>query len=270
MRHSHNWSRLPSSTDPDRSLEPISSPRNARVLAAGRLQRVRGRRETGNTVIEGPHVLAEAIAGGAAVSEVFGLETDADAEQLAEASGAEWVPVTQRVLEKLATTESPRGPVAVVAIPDDVPISGDSVWIDTSDPGNAGTIIRTAAAFGLSVVVASDAVDPWSPKVLRAASGGHFRTHVSVGPPPPVQTVATVVEGGVPLDEVGALLGADPMCILVGNESHGLSAEMVDGAALAVTIPMAGGIESLNAGIAAAILMVELARHRGWEIGSGA
>lgn len=207
-------------------------------------------------------MLAEAIAGDAGVVEVFGLEGDRDAMEMAITSGAEWIPVTRRVLDKLATTETPRGPVAVVEIPDDGPAAGDSVWIDTADPGNAGTIIRTAAAFGMAVVVAPEAVDPWSPKVVRAAAGGHFRTHITVGGPPPVPTVATVVEGGVPLEELGGRLGPGPVCILVGNEAHGLSDEVVDGASVSVTIPMTGGIESLNAGVAAAIVMLEVARHR--------
>lgn len=203
------------------------------------------------------------------IHEVFGLEGDEEGRALAAASGAEWVPVTRRVLDKLASTETPRGPVAIIEIPADAVGTGDSVWIDTSDPGNAGTVIRTAAAFGMAVVVADDAVDPWSPKVLRAAAGGHFRSGIRRGAPPAVLTVATVIDAGVPLDDLGSRLGEDPVCILVGNEAHGLSSEIIEEADIAVTIPMPGAIESLNAAVAAAIVMTEVARHRGWKIGSG-
>lgn len=201
--------------------------------------------------------------------EVFGLEDDEEGRRLAAAVGSDWIAVTRRVLDKLASTETPRGPVAIIDIPAEGSILGDSVWIDTSDPGNAGTIIRTAAAFGMAVVVADEAVDPWSPKVLRAAAGGHFRTGIRRGEPPAMLTVATVVDGGVPLDDLGARLGNGPVCVLVGNEAHGLTAEILGKADIGVTIPMPGAIESLNAAVAAAIVMTEVARHRGWKSGSG-
>lgn len=251
-------------------MEPVSSPRNGRVQAAVRLQRVRGRRDAGQSLIEGPHVLAEAVAAGASVAEVFGLADDVEGRRLADEAGARWTPVTERVMDKLASTETPRGPVSVVDVGADAAVTGDSVWIDVSDPGNAGTIIRTAAAFGLSVVVADDAVDPWSPKVLRAAAGGHFRTAVAVGAPPEAQLLATVATGGTPLDRLGAELTEGPVCILVGNEAHGLGRALIDLADVRVSIPMPGAIESLNAGVAAAIVMAELARLRGWNIGSEA
>lgn len=206
---------------------------------------------------------------GVAVHEVFGLEDDEEGRRLAAASGADWVPVTRRVLDKLASTETPRGPVAIIDIAAETPILGDAVWIDTSDPGNAGTIIRTAAAFGMAVVVADDAVDPWSPKVLRAGAGGHFRTGIRRGAPPEMLTVASVVDGGVLLDDLGARLGDGPVCILVGNEARGLGNEILAEADIGVSIPMPGAIESLNAAVAAAIVMAEVARHRGWKIGSG-
>lgn len=206
---------------------------------------------------------------GVTVREVFGLEDDDQARRLAAASGADWVPVTRRVLDKLASTETPRGPVAIIDIPAEEPALGDSVWIDTADPGNAGTIIRTAAAFGMTVIVADGAVDPWSPKVLRAAAGGHFRTGIRRGAPPEMLILATVVEGGVRLDDLGARLGEGPVCVLVGNEAHGLASATRGIADIRVTIPMPGAIESLNAAVAAAIVMTEVARHRGWEIGSG-
>lgn len=244
-------------------MEPVSSTRNQHVVRAGRLHRARDRREAGSTLVEGPHVLEEAIAGGASVSEVFGLPDDGRAQELATAAGARWIAVTDQVLSKLADTEHPRGPVAVVQIPPPGVHAGDRIWIDTSDPGNAGTLIRTAAAFEYAVTVAADAVDPWGPKVIRAAAGGHFRTVVDTGPPPDVFTIATVADGGVPLLALADHLPGEPVCILVGNEAHGLSAELRAGAGLTVSIPMPGGIESLNAAVSGALCMYELMRCRG-------
>jgi TrmH family RNA methyltransferase len=112
-------------------------------------------------------------------------------------------------------------------------------------------------------MVQPDAVDPWSPKVVRAAAGGHFRTSISVGRPDDVFTIATVVAGGVPLTDLSHVLPSDePVCLLVGNEAHGLAADMVESADLSVSIPMVGGIESLNAAVAGAICMYELMLHR--------
>lgn len=244
-------------------MEPVSSTRNQHVVRAGRLLRARGRREANATIVEGPHILAEAVESGASVSDVFGLVEDAEARSLADASGARWIPVVPEVLRKLADTDNPRGPVAIVAIPEAGAVDGDRIWLDTSDPGNAGTLIRTAAAFGFEVIVDPEAVDPWSPKVIRAAAGGHFRTRISIGVPDRAFTIATVVTGGVPLDEVRARLPADrPICLMVGNEAHGLALRRIEGADLAVSIPMVGEIESLNAAVAGAICMYELMRAR--------
>jgi TrmH family RNA methyltransferase len=209
--------------------------------------------------LEGPHILAEAVTAGAAVTDVFGLGDDAVARSLASDAGARWIPVSVPVLRKIADTDNPRGPVAIVGIPDEPIIAGDRVWLDTSDPGNAGTLIRTAAAFGLGVVLDTDAVDPWSPKVVRAAAGGHFRVPIALGPPHDGYTIATVVEGGIPVTHmVDHLPPNEQICLLVGNEAHGLADSLVESADLAVSIPMVAGIESLNAAVAGAICMYEL------------
>lgn len=245
-------------------MEPVSSTRNQHVVRAGRLRRARARREEGATLLEGPHILAEAVASSAEVTDVFGLEDDDVARDLAGDAGARWFPVTEQVLRKIADTENPRGPVAIVTIPEQVAVEGDRLWLDTSDPGNAGTLIRTAAAFGFGIILAPDAVDPWSPKVVRSAAGGHFRIPIALGSPGDAFTVATVVSGGTPLSDVAGLLpDARPVCLLVGNEAHGLPGDLVESADLAVSIPMVGDIESLNAAVAGAICMYELMLARG-------
>ncbi|MEX1271440.1 MAG: RNA methyltransferase, partial [Acidimicrobiia bacterium] len=139
-------------------MEPVRSTRNPRVTAAARLRRARERKRLGLTLLEGPHLLEEALAAGAEVLEVFGLGSPQPAVP-------NWVEVTEDVLIRLADTESPRGPVAVMRIPPAVTATRDHLVLGVSDPGNAGTLIRTAAAFGLDVAFGSDAVDPWSPKV---------------------------------------------------------------------------------------------------------
>jgi TrmH family RNA methyltransferase len=245
-------------------MEPVSSTRNQHVVRAARLLRARARREDGATLLEGPHILAEAISVHAEVTDVFGLEDDLDAQSLAEDAGARWFPVTEQVLRKISDTENPRGPVAIVVIPDPVTVDGDRIWLDTSDPGNAGTLIRSAAAFGFGVIVNPDAVDPWSPKVVRSAAGAHFHVPIALGPPGDAFIIATIASGGMPLSNVADVLPpTTPICLLIGNEAHGLPAPIVEAADLRLSIPMVGDVESLNAAVAGAICMYELMQFRG-------
>jgi TrmH family RNA methyltransferase len=242
-------------------MEPVRSPRNAKVVDASRLLRARDRRTTGMTLLEGPHVLAEAVRAGADVRRVFALADDHAAEDAARQSGAELVVVEQSALDRLAPTESPRGPIAVMTIPPPADTRNDTVVLAVTDPGNAGTIIRTAAAFGFDVCAVEGAVDVWSPKVVRAGAGAHFRTRL-------VQEysaahIATVVSGGIAPRDLSSVLDADRRwAVLVGSEAHGLPAGVADSAEVKVTIPMPGGTESLNAAVAAAIVMYEVAEWR--------
>lgn len=245
-------------------MEPVRSPRNPRVGEAVRLRRARERRTRHQTLLEGPHLLAEAAAAGAAIVEVFGLAGDEDARRLAEQSGAVWIPVEQPVLDRLAPTETPRGPVAVLAYPAPVAPSRDFLWLELGDPGNAGTLVRTAAAFGLDVAAPAGTVDLWSPKVLRAAAGGHF--HTGVAQPwelgDDVGRIVTVLEGGIAPAALADLDRTRRWAVLIGSEAHGLGAETRRTADVSVTIPMPGGTESLNAAVAGAIVAYELARQR--------
>lgn len=237
------------------------------MARAAALRRARERRARGLTLLEGPHLLAEAVAAGAEIVEVFGLAGDDGARRLAAAGGAAWVAVTGDVLGRLASTETPRGPVAVLAVPPPGDVERDALDVGVADPGNAGTLIRTAAAFALDVVARPGAVDVWSPKVLRSAAGAHFRTRISDRLPPGTGRIGTVVAGGVPADRAGEAL--DPSrrwAVVVGNEARGLSDEDLAACDVLVTVPMPGGVESLNAAVAGAIVAYELSR---WRAGRG-
>ena len=220
----------------------------------------------GRALIEGTHLLDEAIDAGIAVREVYGLPQDAHARTMAEGIGAEWFECTQPVLDRLSTTESTPGPVAVIEIPRPGVIVRDAILAHVNDPGNAGTLIRTAAAFGMDIVLDHRAVDPWSPKVLRASSGAHFRTNLATereAMSPDVRLIATVVRGGTPLHRMGAELDVTARhAIVVGSEAHGLTDIDLERAHHRVTIPMPGHTESLNAAVAGAIVAYELMRWR--------
>lgn len=201
-------------------------------------------------------MLAAALAAGVVPDVVFVADGDAVLD-----IATEVIVVSNDVLDAIAPTESPRGPIAVIDIPDPHPLEAKQTVVlwNVATPGNVGTLIRTAAALGWSVALHAGA-DPWSPKVLRAGAGAHFAVPIaevadlaalrSAGLTP----VATAPEGGV---EPGAVTVQGPVALLVGSEAAGLPAEIIDQAESVVTMPMRGA-DSLNAAVAGAIAMFVL------------
>ncbi len=144
------------------------------------------------------------------------------------------------------------------------------VLVALSDPGNVGTSMRVAEAAGaVGVVLTEGSADVFNPKTVRASAGSLFRVPVSQGATlntvvancsaTGLATWATVVAGGTTLEDV-ALGGAG--ALLIGAEAHGLDAIAVGASSVSVSIPMAGQTESLNAGVAAAVVLFEAARQR--------
>lgn len=228
------------------TVKPVRTHRAKTVVDAARLHRSKDRKERGLTLVEGAELLNDARTAGARVVEVFATES---------AGAPDSITVDERALQRLAGTKSPRGPVAVVEIPME--------WLDVernllvsvgvSDPGNVGTMIRTAASFGWGFAYMSGSADPWSPKTIRAGAGGQFQTPVarigSISELTDWVTVATVVRGGDTVDEITER----PVALLLGEEAHGLPDGVVDAADHILTIATPGPTESLNAAVAAAI-----------------
>ncbi|MFO7300270.1 MAG: RNA methyltransferase [Actinomycetes bacterium] len=238
--------------------------RNPAVVAAARLHRSRDRKETGRTLLEGPHLLEEALAAGVTPDRVFALPDDEPTFRLAAEAGVTVVRVERAAMERLAGTETPRGPVAVIAPLPAVLDDGRDLLVawGVSEPGNLGSLVRTAAAFGWGFAWTPGTADPWSPKALRAGAGAHFRIPMS-----PVsglddlgrwQTLATVVSGG----EDPAAIGAGRWAVLAGEEAAGLPDEVAAACDRRVTVPMPGGTESLNVGVATGIVVYQLTRNR--------
>ncbi len=175
--------------------------------------------------------------------------------------------VSGSVMSKVAGTQHPRGPVAVMAIPPEPPAFEGSLLVSwgVGDPGNVGTLLRSAAAFGLGFMSGPGTADPWSPKVLRAGAGAHFRTSIekpaAVSVPSLQQrglrVVAAVVEGGEPPERLAAM---DRCAILIGDEAAGLPREVVEQADVRISILMPGLTESLNAAVAGSLLAYELTK----------
>ena len=250
--------------------------RTPRVVAARRLQRRRDRDHTGRFLAEGPQAVREALTAGV-VRELFGTESalsrHADLALLAPAVAA----VTEEALQALAETVSPQGLVAVCDQAD-VPLSDVldgrlvAVAAGIRDPGNAGTVLRTADAAGAGAVVfAGDAVDPYNGKCVRASAGSLF--HVDVvrerDAGAVVRTLrragflvlAATGHGDDDLDDLldRGLLG-QRTAWLFGSEAHGLTDDLLAAADRRVRVPIYGGAESLNLAAAAAVCLYASAR----------
>jgi TrmH family RNA methyltransferase len=235
-------------------------------------------------VVEGAKVLGVALAAGVPVESVYidrQLLSPIDPAQAvldqAYSAGSRVFELEPGVLGRVASTVTPQPVLAVV--PDvDVPLAwlGDQgadlvlVCVDVRDPGNAGTVLRSAEAAGASGVVFCDgSVDPFNPKTVRASAGAVFHIPVVMGGE--VDAVLPELrEWG--LHRLGAVAAegqeysttdlASPVALVLGNEGHGLpegAQRNLDGR---VTIPMAGRAESINVGMAAAVLCFEAARQR--------
>jgi TrmH family RNA methyltransferase len=242
--------------------------RNKAVVSAARLHRARHRKIEGLTLIEGPHLLAEAVAAGIKIGTLFTLAEDESSRALADDGTS--VILNADALRRLTGTKNPRGPIATIEIPVPTPLTARSTFVawGVSDPGNVGTMIRIAAAFGFAFGYYEGSADPWSPKVLRSGVGGQFRipvtpvTGVSQLRAAGLGIVATVVAAG---DEPETL-PTGPFAVLIGEEADGLPREILVESDHRVTIPMPGGTESLNAGVSAGILAYVLSKHIG-EVG---
>ena len=239
----------------------IESTTNHRVKTVRRLQRGRERSKTGRTLLEGPKLVEAALNAGAVPVEIYTVDRGQVVDRC-EFAGSEVIEVSQIVLEAIATTVQPQDPVAVLEVPEPRPLDFDRVvvLVDIADPGNLGTLIRSAAALGWQVALLGGA-DPWNPKVVRAAAGAHFtRMPIRIANLSDIAalghtSVATIVEGG---QEPAAVESDAPVALVIGSESHGLAPEMVDRCDLAMTIPMPGMTESLNVAVAGSIAMYAL------------
>lgn len=247
--------------------------RSGRVAAARKLTRRAGRDAAGLFLAEGRQAVAEALADPDGVREVFATEAAAGAHRDLLASTV--VPVrlvTEKAAAGLSETVTPQGLVAVCALRD-VPVDEvvaapprlSVALAALADPGNAGTVLRTADACGAGAVVfGAGSADPYGGKAVRASAGSLF--HVDVVRAAPLETLLPALRGrgvtvlaadgggAAPLDELGDVL-AGPVLWLFGNEARGVPAELAALADHRVRIPMRGRAESLNLAAAAAICL---------------
>lgn len=233
---------------------------------------VRARREAGKTLLDGVHLVQACIASGVKPDLIVLRESfSADTEMLAVVEKHDVVRMHDALFDKISPVKSPTGILALISIPvSRLPACGTDfcIFLDSiQDPGNMGSILRSAAAAGAQdVFLSPGCADPWSPKVLRAGMGAHFgiRIHVEADIADLVRnfdgnTVAMALDGKASLfdQDLKGRVG-----FVIGNEGAGISDEIISLASMKCRIPMPGEMESLNAAAAAAICFFERVRQR--------
>lgn len=235
----------------------ITSRNNPLVRRVFSLREKKFRREAGEYVAEGIKSVREAAASGAHIRLLVRAER-VPAQDIA--ADGELV-VSDGVFEKLSEEVSPQGVLAVIEAPDCTPAPPRSLALlldGVSDPGNMGTVLRTANAAGYTDVYLRGCTDPFAPKSVRASMGGIFRVRLHIGGDEALRAALA----GVPL--VCADMGGENVfrftpparfCLVVGNEANGVTEEVRAACAHTVRVPMRPVCESLNAGVSAGILM---------------
>jgi TrmH family RNA methyltransferase len=252
----------------------ITSTKNERVKYIRSLARRRVRQREGRFVVEGNRLVEELLRAGiqpALLLYTQGWAASPAGQQLLPlllpAAEGDWL-VSDAVLAACSDTQTPQGVLAVVPIVPQAPQPGLILILDgLRDPGNLGTILRSAEAAGVGqVLLTPGTVDATNPKVVRGAMGAHFRLAVETLDWPAVAERAAGravwladAAGGIAYDVVDWTVSS---ALIVGSEAAGAGKEAAALATGRVSIPMAGGGESLNAAMAATVLLFEAARQR--------
>ncbi len=256
-------------------MTAIQSKDNARVRRWRKLLSDSSTRQNeGSVLLEGPHLVNDALARGTPLEAVLVRESasgDPAVNRIVRRSQVAPVILADRVFDAMSELESSGSIAAEIRLPKGHPdlsqVPGCVFLERIQDPGNLGTIIRSAAAFGIACIVTdTGCADPWSGKALRAAQGGHF--HLEIGRSADIggdmaqfqgTVIGTVPAGGGALHEID-LRGR--IGWLFGSEGAGVSREMQGRCARLATVPMPGRTESLNVAAAAAICFYEASRQR--------
>lgn len=253
---------------------PLTSTRNPRVRAAAALSRGRERRATGRHLAEGPNAVSAAINAG--LAETVFVTPDGqrllavDDQRVRDGqSMPDVVVVSEAVLDHITDAVTPQPICAVVVTPtadiDRLVSTMDVLVLDAvADPGNVGTLVRTAQAFGFGAVMTTAmSADPFGPKAARSSAGAIYGPAIvtDIDPSAVIEwsrrtgrmLIGLDSRGATPLDAVAHMRA--PLTLAVGSEAHGLSSTFIAALDEHVAIPMPGPTESLNAAIAGAIAM---------------
>jgi len=265
-------------------IRQIGSPTNS-LLKVYRRALAKGTTREGWLAVEGPFLVEEALAAAPAVrthSVLMAESAWTKFSRLMErlSAEAEAVRVPDRLFEQVAQTQNPQGIAALVELPPhnlETILGGRNLLLlvacGLQDPGNLGTLMRSAAAFGASALCTlPETVSPFNPKAVRSSAGAIFRLPILAGlassellhrlRAAQVRIVAAHRHSPSPLDQAD-LKGS--LAILVGKEASGLPPEIAREAAQALSIPIRPGVDSVNVATAGSVFLYEAARQRGFK-----
>ncbi|ADU31428.1 TrmH family RNA methyltransferase [Evansella cellulosilytica] len=248
-------------------MDPIESTSNPRVKTWKKLHSRKGREKTGLFLVEGVHLIEEALKAFIHMKELV-IDVDKEIPVEWKVSNVPQVFVTNKVMKEICETETPQGFVAICELPDNknVPLErGKFLFLDgLQDPGNVGAIIRTADAAGINgVVLGEGTVDPFNGKVIRATQGSIF--HLPVQRMDLKEAVQICKEKNIPVfgtslqgSTYNAIQPQDNFALIVGNEGSGVEDTLLEMTDQNLYIPIHGKAESLNVSIATGILLYHL------------
>ena len=241
----------------------ITSLENQKVKDWVKLQQKKYRDETGTYLVEGEHLVEEAHKNGCILEVIAKEETPVSYSQVTY--------VTEEVLKKISTLETPPAIMAVCQKPVHPEIVGNRILLldDIQDPGNLGTMIRSSLAFGVSTIILSPhSVDYLNPKVIRGTQGMMF--HLPIVTMETREAIAYMKEHRIPVYGTSVVGGVEAsslsseekesFCLVMGNEGNGLGEETLSLCDKKLYIPMEDKVESLNVGVACSILLYEFRR----------
>jgi RNA methyltransferase, TrmH family len=265
----------------------VQSKQNQRLKELRRALSTPGRSGNALVGIEGPNLIAEALRAEIHIACVFIADSSLHLlDQLQIPASLEILQMPKDLLASALATETPQ-PIAALVEPPDwtwAHLLGKAtdrslliiILAALQDPGNLGTIVRSAEAFGADGIISlPGTVSEWNPKAVRASAGSVFRVPVlSVSEDDAfaqlrasgVRIIATTLHGAQSADLVNL---ADSAAILIGNEGNGVPANLVAHSSGAITIPCPGPVESLNAAVAASVILYESSRQRSTHSGPG-
>jgi TrmH family RNA methyltransferase len=243
----------------------IVSRQNEKVKKIRSLLQKKYRDEYGEYLVFGLKLVKECLDLSLPIQCVLGTEDNLKKLSLVEGfyNGYEVIAVTEQVYDSVTDEKSPQGVLAVIKKPTNVlqAPTKNCIFLDgVSDPGNMGTIIRTAAASGYTELYLADSTDAYSPKTVRSSMGGMFRVKIYTGSKEQLVSVIDrpFVIASMEGEDVFNTVMPDRFCLVIGNEANGVSDYLRQKAEIKVSIPMQNGVESLNAGVSAGILMYVL------------
>ena len=254
----------------------ITSSQNSKIkLVRALLGRARERREANAFVVEGVRLVEEAVKSNwkiqfALYDETLSERGELQAEGL-RSRGVDVEMVSERLMKSLSETETPQGILAVLThtqLPIQNPLNFVLIPDQIRDPGNLGTLLRSAAAAGVqAVLLPPETTDAFAPKVVRSGMGAHFRLAIRSMNWEEIWQVGKSAELQIYLADMDGQSCWEtdlrrPLALLVGGEAEGASEEARKLADQTISIPMVGRVESLNAGVAGSVLMFEVVRQR--------